>query len=117
MKNVLLSLGICLLAYTAGARSIHPDTAKASQCRASATEIAKMNMDQHAKKYAFDASEVMDAVFVESVVVKDEKFYKYDVEAYIYKGNYNVTVLVDASCAVSSVAINEVLRDATAVPE
>lgn len=97
--------------------SMHPDTHTANKCKAAVTEIAKMNMDQKAKAYNFDESAISVAVFEKSVQGENEKNYIYNVDAYIYKGNYNVEVTVDSSCSVNSVKITEVRRNATAIPE
>ncbi|MEQ1721750.1 MAG: hypothetical protein ABL930_01150 [Pseudobdellovibrio sp.] len=116
MKTILLTL-VCILGVSANATSLHPDTAKAGECRAAATEIAKMNMDQKAKAYLFDSSDVGETVFDKSITNDTEKLYVYNVDAFIYRGNYNVEVTVDSSCAVDSVKITEILRDSTAIPE
>jgi hypothetical protein len=116
MKTILITL-VCILGISAQATSLHPDTAQAAECKSAATDIAKMNMDQKAKKYLFDSSGVDEAVFNKSIDKYRDKLYIYNVDASIYKARYNVEVTVDSSCAVDSVKITEILHNSRASAE
>ncbi|MBY0554638.1 hypothetical protein K2P97_08920 [bacterium] len=108
---------ICMDDIQPSRTSMHPDTRVANKCKAAVTEIAKMNMDQHAKASGFEQSDIGETIFDKSEQGDEEKLYIYNVDAFIYKGNYNVEVKVDSSCAINSVKITEIRRDSTAVPE
>lgn len=110
MKKLLL-ISALLLSSLANATSMHPDTMKAIQCKKAAGEVAKLNMDQKARAYTLDESAVDEAVFEQSIQGQDEKLYKFNVAAFIYRANYNVEVVLDSSCGVDSVKIKELLPE------
>ncbi len=80
------------------------------KCKVEVKSIAQMNMDQKARSYGFDGAAVdsLDVVTLDrEIETKIEKLYEFSTGAYIYKGSYTVKVVLDSSCAVSSVNITE----------
>ena len=85
----------------------------AADCSNDAYKIAKMNLDQVAKKYGFKSSALDSKVVgpVTSMVVDAqaaEVWSKYAFNGSVYKSSYKVSVTVDDLCAVRVVKINEV---------
>jgi hypothetical protein len=102
MKNIT----IALLATIISASSF------AASCGQDAREIAKMNLDQVAKKYGFESADIGSSKFVGKEKVKisgniSEVISSYEVQGGIYKASYTVKVKVDESCAVRSVSVKE----------
>jgi hypothetical protein len=84
----------------------------AASCGQDAREIAKLNLDQVAKKYGFESSDIGASKFVGKEKVKvsgniSEIISSYEVNGGIYKASYKVKVKVDESCAVRSISIRE----------
>ena len=102
MKNIFLTLGL-LASFNSFA----------SDCSQDAKDIAKVNLDQVAKKYGFDSSDVIDsAKLVKTVQVKiskteSETLSVFAVDGYIYKGSYTVTATLDSMCAVRNISIKD----------
>jgi hypothetical protein len=103
MKNWGM-LGLLTLMMTASAR--------AEDCKANAISVAKMNLDQVAKQYGFETSDIAGGALIRTMKVKvtktvSEKLSIYRVSGSIYKASYSVTVALDDSCAVRSVNIHD----------
>ena len=85
----------------------------AADCSVDATEIAKTNLDQVARKYGFESSYVegpaklVKKTKVEIVKGIYETLSVYSSDGYIYKGEYTITVTVDSSCAVRNLKIHD----------
>ncbi len=104
MKSVLLA-ALILSSYT-----IAKADDMLAKCREQVKSLAQMNMDQKAKSYGFASADVdnLDVVTLDGeIATKNEKLYKFSTGSYIYKGSYIVNVVLDSSCAVSSVIIKE----------
>ena len=88
-------------------------SAFAEDCKSDALEIAKVNLDQVARKYGFDASDI-DGVRASTIIRSEpknpnsEKLLAFTIDGSIYKGLYTVTVVTDLSCATRSVNIADV---------
>ncbi len=85
-------------------------SAFAEDCKTDALEIAKLNLDQVARKYGFDASEIGGIRSSETIRAQpknpnSEKLLAFTIDGSIYKGLYTVTVVTDLSCATRSVKI------------
>jgi hypothetical protein len=80
------------------------NSALAEDCKQDALQIAKMNLDQVAKKYGFDSSDIGEAHARNS---KSDKLSIYQVDGAIYKAQYTVTIRFDSSCALQSLQISE----------
>ena len=85
-------------------------SALAEDCKSDALEIAKLNLDQVARKYGFDNSDI--GGIRSSRIIRSqpknpnsEKLLAFTIDGSIYKGLYTITVVTDASCAVRSVKI------------
>jgi hypothetical protein len=100
MKTLTL-LALALLPLT---------SAFAEDCKSDALEIAKLNLDQVARKYGFDASEIgairsSGTIRAQPKNPNSEKLLAFTIDGSIYKGLYTVTVVTDLSCATRSVKI------------
>jgi hypothetical protein len=87
----------------------------AASCGQDARDLAKMNLDQVAKKYGFDSADIGTSKFVKKEKVKiagnlSETLSTYQVNGGIYKANYSVRVKVDESCALRSLSVREDLN-------
>jgi hypothetical protein len=78
-------------------------SALAEDCKQDALQIAKMNLDQVAKKYGFDSSDIGEA----RSNGKAGKAGIYQVDGSIYKASYTVTLRLDSDCALQSLRISE----------
>lgn len=100
-------LGLLLLLLITTASSY------ASDCSLEAQKAAKMNLDQVARQYGFESSDVVDsAIFVRTETVKvtediTETLSVFSVDGYIYKGSYTVTVTLDSLCGIRSLNIHD----------
>ena len=88
-------------------------TTFAADCAQDAKEVAKMNLDQVARKYGFESSDIVDsAKVVKTVKVKitkdiSETLTVFSVAGSIYKGDYSLLITLDESCAVRAVTIHD----------
>ena len=100
-------LGLALLVLTLSTASF------ASDCSQEAKNVAKINLDQVARQYGFESSDVLDSatlVIQETVKVTDdisETLSVFSVDGYIYKGSYTVTVTLDSLCGVRNINIQD----------
>ena len=84
----------------------------ASSCEYDVREIAKLNLDQVARKYGFESSDLGSIKLVGKEKVKitenvSETISSFVVNGGVYKANYTVKVKVDELCAVRNVSIRE----------
>ncbi len=105
MKNLVI-FGLFTLLSMASAE------AAPANCLAEAKIVAKMNLDQFAKQYGYESSEIAGAALVRTMKVKitktfSEKLSVIKVDGSIYRATYTVTVVMDDACAVHSVNIHD----------
>ena len=98
MKKILVLLSFISLNALAG-----------TDCIGEASNIAKMNLDQKAKAYGFESSDLETMPSDVSVAKKTDESSLFKFVGYIYKATYEVSVSVDSSCGVEAVLIKEVL--------
>ncbi len=102
MKKITLAILVAIIATSSFAAS----------CEQDAREIAKLNLDQVARKYGFESSDLGASKLVSKEKVKisgniSEMISSFEVNGGVYKANYTVKVKVDESCAVRNVSIRE----------
>ena len=97
MKKIIVLLALALSSHSF-----------ATECSSEAKDIAKINLDQVAKKYGFESSDIVDAArLVKTVQVKGETLSVFAIDGYIYKGSYTVTATLDSMCALRKINIQE----------
>jgi hypothetical protein len=84
----------------------------AGSCEQDARDVAKLNLDQVARKYGFESSDLGSSKLVGKEKVKitekvSETLSSFEVNGGIYRANYTVKVKLDESCAVRNVSIRE----------
>lgn len=98
MKTLLVLLSFISLNALAG-----------TDCIGEASNIAKMNLDQKAKAYGFESSDLEAIPSDISTAKKADESSLFKFVGYIYKASYEVSVSIDSSCGVEAVVIKEVL--------
>lgn len=100
MKKLILALSLVISSVSF-----------ASECSPEAINVAKMNLDQVAKSYGFDNSEIsQDSAdnVIEIIIAKNgEELSVHTVYGYIYKAGYTVKVTLDSLCAIRNVSIQD----------
>ena len=97
MKKMIVALALTLVSFQSFA---------STACSESALEISKSNLDQKARAYGFEGSDLLAESLVASEEGSDGSVV-YTVEGYIYKASYTVTSRLDSSCGVEFVMITE----------
>ncbi|MEA9356468.1 hypothetical protein SHI21_09650 [Bacteriovorax sp. PP10] len=85
----------------------------ADDCSSAALDIAKMNLDQVARSYGFESSDIdgvsskVEKVSAQVTKETSEVLNVYTVNGYVYKASYTVKVILDSLCAVHNLSIKD----------
>ena len=97
MKKMIIAMILTLVSFQSFA---------SSECSLNALEISKSALDQKARAYGFEGSDLL----AESLVVTEngeDGSATFSVEGYIYKASYTVTSRLDSLCGVEFLIITE----------
>jgi hypothetical protein len=82
-------------------------TVFAANCDKAALELAKVNLDSKAKTYSFDSSFILDSSLKKTAEDSKNDSISYNVVGSIYRTDYKINIVLDNSCSIKSITIQE----------